>query len=224
MGTNKVRSWLLGTVAVLVTAFFPWQNASFGQPRNSPQKSDAPNQLRTPTQTYDVTVGPGFTLTFSPATLNVNAGDTVRWSWAGSNHTVTSGNCCSADNKFCSPNDLSCSTAGINNAGFVYTHTFSAGGSFPYFCRLHGGSGMTGVINVTAITTVDRPVSGGNAGHFIITGKTKPNATVTIHAAPSMTADPQGIGTTQSDATGVFQYDDAEAVGLTNRFYAASLQ
>src|SRR4029077_11708829 len=39
-------------------------------------------------QIGDVQVGPGFT--FSPDSVNISVGDTVRWTWAGSGHSVTS--------------------------------------------------------------------------------------------------------------------------------------
>ena len=38
---------------------------------------------------FDVTVGPGFA--FTPSTVNISVGDTVRWTWADSGHSVTSG-------------------------------------------------------------------------------------------------------------------------------------
>ena len=38
-----------------------------------------------------VTVGPGGTRTFSPASVTVKVGGQVRWVWASSGHTVTSG-------------------------------------------------------------------------------------------------------------------------------------
>ena len=39
-------------------------------------------------QIVDVQVGPGFA--FDPDTVNISAGDTVRWTWAGSGHSVRS--------------------------------------------------------------------------------------------------------------------------------------
>ena len=38
-------------------------------------------------QTVDVSVGPGFA--FNPDTVNISVGDTVRWTWADSGHSVT---------------------------------------------------------------------------------------------------------------------------------------
>ena len=37
-------------------------------------------------QIVDVTVGPNGTLTFSPDSVNISTGDTVRWTWAGNVH------------------------------------------------------------------------------------------------------------------------------------------
>ena len=57
-------------------------------------------------QIVDVMVGPGFT--FAPDTVNISVGDTVRWTWASSGHSVSSGPQCYADSQFCSPNDMAC--------------------------------------------------------------------------------------------------------------------
>ena len=55
----------------------------------------------------DVAVGPvGFT--FDPDTVNISVGDTVRWTWGSSGHSVTSGPPCAADSQFCSPDDMNC--------------------------------------------------------------------------------------------------------------------
>ena len=41
--------------------------------------------------------------------------------------------------------------SGIQNSGFVFSHTFSAGGTFSYFCSPHGlCCGMVGSVTVTA--------------------------------------------------------------------------
>src|SRR6266487_3591479 len=95
----------------------------------------------------DVTVGPGFS--FSPSTVNISVGDTVRWTWAGSGHSVTSGPPCVADSQYCSPNDMSCFPGTLNNTGFVYQHTFTRAGSYSYFCIAHCALGMTGIVNVS---------------------------------------------------------------------------
>src|SRR3982751_2155638 len=74
------------------------------------------------TQIVDVMVGPGFT--FSPDTVDISVGDTVRWTWAGSGHSVSSGPHCVPDSQFCSPNDMGCFPGSHSNMGTVYQHTF----------------------------------------------------------------------------------------------------
>ncbi len=70
---------------------------------------------------------------FTPSTITVTAGTTVKWTNSdGVNHTVT-GN------------------TGIFNSGTVvnngtFSFTFTAAGTFPYHCTLH--SGMTGTVVV----------------------------------------------------------------------------
>ena len=78
-----------------------------------------------------------------------------------------------------------------------------------------GAFEFDGVAPVLKITSVVR-----QNGHLILHGRGVASRSQTIEAA----ADPNGgnfssIGTAISDAAGGFQYDDAGAVGLTNRFY-----
>lgn len=98
----------------------------------------------TPTNT--VKVGFGGT-NYSPQQITIHVGETVHWTWSGSNHTVTSGTAPTEDNLFCSPNDLNCGTANPSNAGATYDHTFNSQGTFHYFCKIHG-TFMTGTVVV----------------------------------------------------------------------------
>src|SRR5262249_4484847 len=41
--------------------------------------------------TFNVTVGPGFNLVFDPASVTIHPGDQVKWTWASSGHSTTSG-------------------------------------------------------------------------------------------------------------------------------------
>src|SRR5207302_4533845 len=95
----------------------------------------------------DVQVGPGFA--FVPDTVNISVNDTVRWTWAGSGHSVTSGPPCVADSQYCSPNDMNCASGILSNQGTVYTHTFTRPGTYSYFCAAHCFLGMTGTVNVS---------------------------------------------------------------------------
>jgi plastocyanin len=98
-------------------------------------------------QIVDVQVGPGFA--FDPSTVNISVGDTVRWTWAGNGHSVTSGPPCEADSQYCSPDDMACASGILSNTGTVYTHTFDEPGVYSYFCASHCSFGMTGVVNVS---------------------------------------------------------------------------
>src|SRR5438309_6172832 len=96
---------------------------------------------------FDVTVGPDFA--FHPSTVNISVGDTVRWTWAGSGHSVTSGQPCVPDSQYCSPNDTNCFPGTLSNINTVYTHTFSRSGTYSYHCIAHCVLGMTGTVNVS---------------------------------------------------------------------------
>jgi len=111
-------------------------------------------------QIVDVQVGPGFS--FSPDTVTIFAGDTVRWTWAGSGHSVTSGDPCTPDEQFCSPDDTNCDLGVLSNTGAVYEHTFAAAGTYNYFCFAHCALGMTGVVNV--ISPLDTTLYGSTGG------------------------------------------------------------
>jgi plastocyanin len=99
-------------------------------------------------QTVDVAVGQGGDV-FVPDTVNISVGDTVRWTWAESGHSVTSGPPCVPDSQYCSPNDMNCFPGTVSNIGFVYQHTFTEPGVYSYHCIVHCVIGMTGVVNVS---------------------------------------------------------------------------
>jgi plastocyanin len=100
-------------------------------------------------QIFDVAVGTDG-LVFTPDTVNISVGDTVRWTWGTGGHSVTSGDPCTADEQFCSPNNTNCGQCVTSSQGFVYEFTFTQAGSFSYFCCVHCNFGMTGVVNVAA--------------------------------------------------------------------------
>jgi len=108
----------------------------------------------------DVAVGPSFSFVFDPDTVNISVGDTVRWTWGSSGHSVTSGLPCAADSQYCSPDDMNCASGVLSNSGTVYTHTFSQAGAYSYFCAAHCVIGMTGTVNVSGGCTP----SGWSAG------------------------------------------------------------
>jgi plastocyanin len=109
----------------------------------------------TASQTFDVTVGQG--LAFVPNEISINAGDTVRWTWVSSGHSVTGGAPCIPNGQFCSPDDTNCDSGVLSDAGTVYEHTFDRSGDYSYFCAAHCEYGMTGAIHVSVPHGTPRP-------------------------------------------------------------------
>src|ERR1700758_4643814 len=77
--------------------------------------------------TVTVTVGNGGFF-FSPSSVTIHPGDTVLWTWSSSDHSSTSGT---------PGNPSGLWDSGILNQGAMFTHTFNATGSFPYYCTVH---------------------------------------------------------------------------------------
>jgi plastocyanin len=147
-----------------------------------PAESGAPSATST---IVDVMVAPNGTLTFSPSTVNISVGDTVRWTWAASGHSVTSGDStsCTADGMFCSPNNTNCSQCVLSNLGFVYEFTFTQAGNFSYHCCAHCAFGMIGAVNVSAaenivLTARGKVVGGINTSRLTWTGASASNVDV----------------------------------------------
>lgn len=95
---------------------------------------------------------------FSPATLSVPVGTTVKWTNnGGTAHTSTSddtphvwssGTVFPSGSTSCQPNDPYCQP-GSTPAG-SFQHTFTTPGTYHYHCEFHGATnGMTGTITVT---------------------------------------------------------------------------
>ena len=159
-----------------------------------PAVSGAPSAT---SQIVDVMVGPGFT--FSPDTVNISVGDTVRWTWAGSGHSVSSGPLCFPDSQFCSPNDMNCFPGTLSNSGTVYQHTFNTAGSYSYICIAHCFLGMAGVVNVTGSCGQ----SGWSAG---------PNMPTPLVRAVGVYFQPNGNFYTMGGRTGDTAGDDFQHV------------
>jgi plastocyanin len=100
------------------------------------------------TAAHTVMVGDGGALVFTPANLTIQVGDTVRWVWGSSGHSVVSGTNGNADNQFCSPSNTGCDNPPLSSKGATYEHTFTQAGTFPYYCSVHFSLGMTGTIKV----------------------------------------------------------------------------
>jgi plastocyanin len=148
--------------------------------------------------TVNVTVGNGGFF-FSPSTVTIRPGDTVRWTWSSSGHSSTSGTPGH-------PNGLWDSL--ILNQGAVFTHTFNSVGSFPYYCTPHGACcNMRGTVTVTNPTPTPTPPP--TTGPPIVT--TNPATLIASFSARlNGSVNPHGLTTTFH-----FQYGPTTSYGLT---------
>lgn len=96
-----------------------------------------------------VEVGPGGSLTFESAELEVEAGTTVTWVWKSNNHNVVpKGQPDSADWQGTEGGDSK-----VYNDGYEYSYTFDVPGTYEYYCTPHKAAGMTGRVEVTGSTS-----------------------------------------------------------------------
>ncbi|MCX6929803.1 MAG: plastocyanin/azurin family copper-binding protein, partial [Verrucomicrobia bacterium] len=152
--------------------------------------------------TVDVAIA-GFA--FTPKVLTVNVGDTVRWTQGDPvPHTTTSGT-------GCTPNGL-WDSGSLTNIGQQFSHTFTQGGTYPYFCRPHCLGGMVGAVIVQSGTSntpptvaITRPANG---------------ATVSGAANVSIEATAQDL---EDTIVSVEFFDGATSLGIvTSPAYAAA--
>ena len=141
-------------------------------------------------ETHTVTVAPGGQLSFSPANITIQLGDTVKWVFAGAGHTTTRSD---------SPEMWDSGSAPI--AGFEFTHTFTTVGVFPYVCTPHS-SIMMGSVTVegktnttTAVTSSLNPSTVGDSVTFTATvtpasGSGTPDGTASFFDGESVLCPP----------------------------------
>ena len=84
----------------------------------------------------NVTVGGG-DLTFDPATVVIHQGDTVVWTNAGGTHDVRAD-----DNSFFNA---------ASGTAWTFSRTFTAVGTVPYYCDIHGGPGGIGMSGTVVV-------------------------------------------------------------------------
>jgi len=148
--------------------------------------------------TVDVAVGNGG-LFFSPSSVTIHPGDTVRWTFSSGGHSTTSGSPGMPNNLW---------DSGIRSQGAVFNHTFPSAGTFPYYCIPHGGCcGMTGTVTVTSPTPTPTPPP--MPGPPIVT--TNPATLIARFSARlNGSVNPHGLTTTFH-----FQYGLTTSYGLT---------
>jgi len=90
---------------------------------------------------------------FSPASLTIQAGTTVRWTNKGpSAHTTTSDAGAWASSTLSAPVSGGGGYGGGSSAGGAFDFTFTQPGTYPYHCSLHPPAtypGFTGTVTVT---------------------------------------------------------------------------
>ncbi|MGE0600378.1 MAG: plastocyanin/azurin family copper-binding protein [Dehalococcoidia bacterium] len=141
--TNTAVSTPAATASAMSAAATPTVAASATQPAATATSAPAatPTQPPAPTATQPAAQAKTVTVqladqSFSPSSLTIRAGDTVKWQWGGDiPHSVTSRGGFASD------------PAGIKSSG-SYSFTFASAGVYQYFCQVHEASGMTGTITV----------------------------------------------------------------------------
>jgi len=105
--------------------------------------------------TIEVTVGPGGSLAFEPAELQVTPGTTVAWTWDSDNHNVVPDSI---------PDDAEWGGEGEEgttfDSGHEYEHTFETLGTYEYVCTPHASAGMAGSVEVVEEVSTPEPVQG----------------------------------------------------------------
>jgi plastocyanin len=144
-------------------------------------------------------------LKFTPQDVTIQVGDTVQWTWAASGHSSTSGTPGHPDGLW---------DSGIQNSGFVFSHTFTTAGTFPYYCTPHGGCcGMVGSVTVTGIADT---VQISRAQYAISTSQLTVQATDTNDTATltvSVTRTGMILGTMTNKGGGNYS---AKFTGISN--------
>ncbi len=126
--------------------------------------------------TVDVQVGPG--LSFSPSTVTIQAGDTVRWTNVGGGfHNVRADN----DSFRCASGcDGQGGSGEPASSAWTASVTFNNPGTFGYYCEVHsvpGASGMNGMV-VVQEGAVPGSIRFSSPGYGV--QENAPHATVTI--------------------------------------------
>src|SRR5213080_2058746 len=127
--------------------------------------------------TVTVTVGNGGFF-FTPSSVTIHPGDTVKWTWSSSGHSSTSGT---------PGHPTGLWDSGILNQGAMFTHTFNTVGSFPYYCTPHGACcNMVGTVSVVNATPTPTPAPTPTPS---VSPSPTPTPTPTPGAATAVVAD-----------------------------------
>ncbi|WP_435195518.1 plastocyanin/azurin family copper-binding protein [Natronomonas sp. EA1] len=107
-----------------------------------------------PTKT--VTVGPGGSLVFEPAELEITPGTTVEFVWDSDDHNIV----VESQPESANWQGTEGGASQLYDTGHTHTHTFDVEGDYEYYCAPHQSAGMVGTITVSK----DAGSSGGGGG------------------------------------------------------------
>jgi len=105
--------------------------------------------------TEEVVVGPGGSLVYEPADLEIAVGTTVNFVWDSDNHNIVVENQPDGAGWEGTPG----SDSETYDTGYEYSHTFETTGTYDYYCQPHVGAGMEASIEV--VESLD---TGGSSG------------------------------------------------------------
>jgi plastocyanin len=148
MLVRRTAAFLVPVSLSLVWAMAAAPPAAGARPAAAPKANASAAAVPVPppkasAATHNVSVGPNFQSKFvdessGTNTTTIDLGETVHWSWAGSNHSST--------------RDIAPEVweSGVHNSGFTFDHQFNTVGKFVYWCTVHGSPtvGMRGFVVV----------------------------------------------------------------------------
>jgi plastocyanin len=119
--------------------------------------------------TKEVVVGPGGSLVYEPADLEIAVGTTVNFAWDSDNHNIV----VESQPEGADWQGTDGPASKTYDTGHEYSHTFETTGEYAYFCQPHVGAGMEASIEV--VESLD--TGGGSAGPVL------PNSAKTLAVA-----------------------------------------
>ncbi|WP_323674895.1 plastocyanin/azurin family copper-binding protein [Halorubellus sp. PRR65] len=105
--------------------------------------------------TEEVVVGPGGSLVYEPADLEIAVGTTVNFVWDSDNHNIV----VDSQPEGANWEGTEGPASKTYNSGHEYSHTFDTTGEYDYYCQPHVGAGME-----ASITVVESLDTGGPTG------------------------------------------------------------
>lgn len=108
-------------------------------------RTDTVTATATETAALTVEVAPDGRFRFSPESVEVGVGETVRWVWRSGGHNVVAASTPDGSDWAGTPD----APDALYDAGYEYDHTFEVAGTYEYYCAPHKSLGMTGTVSVT---------------------------------------------------------------------------